>query len=292
MSATETFFKDFFPAAAAALERHKPLWNLLQPPWLAAACPEQQLALPLPHWLGSALQHHGSGAALLVRNPSLLPAQLAGLTVALHGICSLRGARLAYLRHSLLFFGLMNASSVVAHAFAQRGTPLWQAALQADIAFTGASSLCLLLWQLLPAPTSARGVAAAAAACWAMLLALLAAVLRWSAVPWVPEAAYLGTTALAATATGRRLLRRWAALSQQRRAELCPRYALAVLGVTAMLWCLALDPTLCAMGGPWLGTVPLLFAGSAAGFAAIVLLAASDGEVPAGGGQGGRSKAD
>lgn len=171
-----------------------------------------------------------------------------------------------------------------------------------------------------------------------MLLALLAAVLRWSAVPWVPEgealwgghavnetcqnrgyaralgpnhasaaglqpaptprtsicpaAAYLGTTALAATATGRRLLRRWAALSQQRRAELCPRYALAVLGVTAMLWCLALDPTLCAMGGPWLGTVPLLFAGSAAGFAAIVLLAASDGEVPAGGGQGGRSKAD
>lgn len=242
MSATETFFKDFFPAAAAALERHKPLWNLLQPPWLAAACPEQQLALPLPHWLGSALQHHGSGAALLVRNPSLLPAQLAGLTVALHGICSLRGARLAYLRHSLLFFGLMNArwvlagaapragrrslqlstkiacnsvvltvqfsptmsvgaasvvavptaapgeallpcalhrrvpnleqfcrqecckaasvtqkkeprsltrrSSVVAHAFAQRGTPLWQAALQADIAFTGASSLCLLLWQV------------------------------------------------------------------------------------------------------------------------------------------------
>ncbi|KAL4424820.1 hypothetical protein ABPG77_011070 [Micractinium sp. CCAP 211/92] len=106
MSATETFFIDFFPAAAAAFEKHKQLWNLLQPPWLAAACPEQQLAVPLPQWLGG-------GAGLLVRNPALLPVQLTGLAVALHGVCCLSSPRHVYLRHSLLFFGLMNARWVL-----------------------------------------------------------------------------------------------------------------------------------------------------------------------------------
>ncbi|KAL4421389.1 hypothetical protein ABPG75_010680 [Micractinium tetrahymenae] len=286
MGSTETFLNDFFPAAADALKQRAQLWRLLQPAWLATACPEQQLVLTLPGWLG------GGGATLLLRNPSLLPAQLGGLAVALFGVHRLRGPRHVYLHHSLVLFGLMNASSILAHAFAQRGTPLWQAALKADIAFTGASSLCLLLSQLLPAPASLHAASGAAVACWGVLLALLAAVFRWSAVPWVPEAAYLGTTALAATATGYSLLRRWAALSRRQRGALWPRYALGALGAAAMLCCLALDSLLCAVGGPWLGTTPLLFAGSAAGFAAIVLLAGGDGEGAAGAGGGGRSKAD
>lgn len=115
MGSTETFFHDFFPAAAAALKQHRPLWDVLQPPWLAEACPEQQLAVPLPSWLGGMLWQ-GTGAALLVRNPSLLPAQLAGLAVALFGVCRLRSPRHVYLHHSLLLFGLMNARWVLGRA--------------------------------------------------------------------------------------------------------------------------------------------------------------------------------
>lgn len=82
------------------------------------------------------------------------------------------------------------------------------------------------------------------------------------------------------------------ALPRGRRAALWPRYALGALGLAAMLNCLALDPLLCAAGGPYLGTVPLLFAGSAAGFAAIVLLAEGDGVVAAGDGRADCGKAD
>lgn len=40
-------------------------------------------------------------------------------------------------------------SSILCHALADRASPLWQAALLADIVCTGASSLCLLLSQVL-----------------------------------------------------------------------------------------------------------------------------------------------
>lgn len=116
MSSTATFFSDFFPTAHGLLSTQWPaLWRTLQPAWLADSCPEQQAAVPLPPALG------GSGLTaaptpLLLRNPHLLPFQLAGLLVALFGLRSLQGAGHTYLRHSLLFFGGMNARWVLANA--------------------------------------------------------------------------------------------------------------------------------------------------------------------------------
>ncbi|PSC76294.1 hypothetical protein C2E20_0581 [Micractinium conductrix] len=287
-SGTSQFFLDFFPAAHAALQHRLPnLWDQMQPGWLAAACPE--VALPL----GCSGCSGGSGAAapFLLRNPSLLPVQLAGVAVAVAGLVHLRAPRWAYLRASLLFFAAMQTSSIVCHVLATRGSGLWHAALLADVAATGASSLCLLASQALPAPTTTAGAAAATRRCWAGAAAVVAGVATLRSLPWVPEATYIGTTALASAATGLGLLRRWAALPAHARVRHLPALALAGLGVAAMVLSLPLDPLLCAAAGPWLGTVPVLFAGCDLGFAALVLLAA-DGEGLAAAGGGRAEKAD
>ena len=101
--ATAAFFGAFFPTARAALRQRWPaVWALVQPGWLAARCPEQQVVLHLP-WGGP-----DAPQGLTLRNPGLLPWQLAGVGVALWGLRRLAGPAHAYLRHSLLYFCLMN----------------------------------------------------------------------------------------------------------------------------------------------------------------------------------------
>ncbi|PRW32567.1 vacuolar sorting-associated 52 A isoform A [Chlorella sorokiniana] len=242
----------------AQQSRHPALWAQLQPAWLAQRCPEQTLQL----------------GSLAIRNAELLPWQLAGVAVAAAAAALLKGHRFTYLRHSLLFFALMNLSSILCHALADRASPLWQAALLADVVCTGASSLCLLLSQLVPPPATAAASQAAARRCWAVFAALLAAAagnLRFQ-LPWVPEAIYLGTTALAATVTSHRLAAQWRAGS---RPGQLPLLLLAASALSLIGLCLPLDPLLCPLGGPWLGTVPLLFLGSDLGFVAVAALEAA-----------------
>lgn len=93
VASTSQFFLDFFPTAYSRLSQQYPaLWAQLQPAWLAQRCPEQTLQL----------------GSLGIRNAELLPWQLAGVAVATTAAALLRGHRFAYLRHSLLFFALMN----------------------------------------------------------------------------------------------------------------------------------------------------------------------------------------
>lgn len=250
---TATFFDDFFPSAHRHLAHHFPaLLTMMQPAWLAQQCPEVELA----------------AGPLLLRNPALVPVQLFSTAVAVWGMRHVpANSHHGYLRCSLLFFLLMNLSSILCHVLTRRGTPLWHAALAVDVACTGASSLCLLAFQVLPTPHSS---AATSRRCWAILAVLLiaAAANLHLQLPWVPEAIYLGTTAAATALTGHRLL--W----QRPQPGLRHFYMLAVLGVSLMGLCLPLDPLLCALGGPWLATTPVLFLGSGLGFAAIVGLAA------------------
>ena len=110
--------------------------------------------------------------------------------------------------------------------------------------------------------------------CWAVFAALLAAAvanLRFQ-LPWVPEAMYLGTTAVAAMVTSHRLAAQWRA---GRRPGQLPLLLLAAAALSLLALCLPLDPLLCPLGGPWLGTVPLLFLGSDLGFVAVAALEAA-----------------
>lgn len=216
-------------------------------------------------------------------------------------------------------------SSILCHALASPGTPLWRAALLADVVCTGASSLSLLLAQArapalgaqgsvpaalaaLPAgwlqhseapPSDAhlrqalalRGqrveAAAACRQCWALAAGLLAACAAAERLqlPWVPEAAYLGTTAVASQATVLRLLQLWRAAPASARRRQLPALLLAAAALALMLLSLPLDRLLCPVAWPWLGTVPLLFAGSALGFAAVVALEGAEARAGAGRGR-------
>ena len=154
--------------------------------------------------------------------------------------------------------------------------------------------------QMAPAPTTPGGARLASQRCWAVCAALVAAaaVNAWAHLPWVPEALYLGTTAAAAALTFHRLFWQWAGEQQARRRSSRshrqgqgpqvpgPVLAAGALAVLLMAVCLPLDPLLCTLAGPWLGTTALLFFAGDLGFAALVGLAA------AGEGPGAAAKAD
>lgn len=128
--------------------------------------------------------------------------------------------------------------------------------------------------QLAPPLATTAAARSAARRCWAVLAALLAAAVanQRFQLPWVPEAMYLGTTALAATVTSHRLAAQWRA---GRRPGQLPLLLLAAAALSLIGLCLPLDPLLCPLGGPWLGTVPLLFLGSDLGFVAVAALEAA-----------------
>lgn len=132
--------------------------------------------------------------------------------------------------------------------------------------------------QVMPAPTRPATASAARRRCLAVLAALLAVCIAnlWLQLPLIPEAMYLGTTAAAATATAHRLQWHWLALPASVQRRQLPLLLLAALALLLLAGCLPLDPLLCAVAGPWLGTVPLLFAGSDLGFAALTALAAAE----------------
>lgn len=138
---SENFFFDFFPTLWTFLNVHLPhLWAALQPLHILRTCPElhaTHLAALAP-WLGR------------LRNPTLLPIQLLGLAVGLDGaqrLLAQPAPRTVYWGYSFLYFGLMNATSLVCHALTPRGTALWRLFAALDVAATGASSLCLLFQQ-------------------------------------------------------------------------------------------------------------------------------------------------
>lgn len=113
------------------------MWHLLQPPDIVRACPE--LDAPL------------LGGRLVLRNPTLLPFQLLGVAVGFRGARNLfrarqrppgaRGPEAAgaaaaggtYFAWSLLFFGLMNVSSIVCHGLMSDRTPAWEWAGVVDV---------------------------------------------------------------------------------------------------------------------------------------------------------------
>ena len=102
--ATQGLIRTFFPTTLSLMS-DRWWWHYLQPAWLASECPEQVVRLPL---VGGMLR---LGTALTLRNPALLPFQLAGVAVGWTEHRKLRAVQQhTYLAHSMLFFACMNLS--------------------------------------------------------------------------------------------------------------------------------------------------------------------------------------
>ena len=98
---------------------------------------------------------YGEGESLIFRNPSLLPLQLVGMLLGLvvgAAINRSDGMSAAY-SHAFMNFAGMNIASIIGHCLAQPSTIIWQFGIDVDVAFTGASCICLIL-----AALNSRGV--------------------------------------------------------------------------------------------------------------------------------------
>ncbi|GAB4818147.1 hypothetical protein N2152v2_005193 [Parachlorella kessleri] len=265
---TSRFFFDFFPALGQLVSTRSPgIWGFLQPSHILEACPELEAKLPL---LGN------------MRNPTLLPLQLAGAAVGLGGARRLLAARnpsISLWGWSFLFFGLMNLSSIAAHVLAAHRSPAWELTAAVDVAMTGTASLCLLYQQAsswrqhsaskarslphLPRPPgTAAGAQRFALGTGAAVLAAALAGHNWLKLPWVNELLYIGTTLVAGKAAGLVARRDLAASAPCQRKY----FTVAGLGLVLMAAALPADRFLCRAIGPAFGTVHLLFLGSVVGY--------------------------
>ena len=312
LASTHQFMSDFFPSWLALMEAHTPtLWARLQPPALAERCAEHSLALSLP-----------GGAQLTLRNPTLLPFQLLGMWVGLAGTARLRRLQPArqrrqhaYLQRALVFFAAMNATSIICHVIFPRKSVPWLASKVLDVAFTGASSACVLLQVLAPAPHTAAEAATRAAHALVLALSVEAAG-ELLQLAWVPEAVYLGTTLLATVATAYSVLlpamlalargsgsgianrtrgsAAAAAAAGAVRRQQAQALVAAVAGAALIIASLPADAWLCeSLGSSVFGTtVHLLFLGCDLAFLGLLLLACAgnaQGAKPGTNGGGGRA---
>lgn len=77
----------------------------------------------------------------VIRNPSLLPIQIAGLLIGLAGTFNIRKS--PSWKFAFLYFALMNLASILCHNIAEKYTQIWHVGRVMDIVFTGSSSVCL-----------------------------------------------------------------------------------------------------------------------------------------------------
>lgn len=138
---------------------------------------------------------HGSGISF--RNPSLLPIQLVGMLMGLiigFSIDRNDGMSLSY-AYAFLNFAGMNIASILAHSLTEPHSALWKLSIDVDVAFTGASSICLVLAalnsrQIVKTPRSI--ICLIAPTCIAVML-LNSLIVH---LPFVAEFMYLGNVHL------------------------------------------------------------------------------------------------
>lgn len=243
------FVGDFFPSLIGVVQHNAPLlYDHVFPEWVTTSCPELELQLGHP-WTADA-----TTTLVTLRNPTLIPHQLTGAAVGLWGAARFSrtpGTGLAALAY--LFFALMNLDSILCHALLQRNTPPWCLAAAVDVAFTGAAAATLALAACWPAPRTAHVAAYAALLTPTALLAAVAG--NRQGLPFVNEAIYLGSVALAAAVLLAKLGRSWHLPGY------FPWFAVALGGAGLAAGAVLADRAMCAALGPLHGMVHLFFMG-------------------------------
>lgn len=135
---------------------------------------------------------------VVFRNPTLFPIQVVGMLIGLIIGVSINksdGMSAAY-SHAFLNFAGMNIFSILGHCIGHPKSAVWRFGIDIDVAFTGASCICLVLAALNSKrvlSSSARSVRLVAPAC--ILIILWNTHIR--VIPFLPELMYLGNLAVA-----------------------------------------------------------------------------------------------
>lgn len=142
---------------------------------------------------------YGEGEKLIFRNPSLLPLQLVGMLLGLvvgAAINRSDGMSAAY-AHAFFNFAGMNIASIIGHCLAHPSSTLWQFGIDVDVAFTGASCICLIL-----AALNSRGMFRSSRSSICLIAPVCIAIMllntHFWGLPFMSEVMYLGTLTIAA----------------------------------------------------------------------------------------------
>ena len=286
------FVSDFFPDAhaltvkyvAPLLQRHvgvplemcaavEPSVLVDVPPVMARLASSVTAVLAASSSAAAAAQNTGSigadtGAAMqvLVRNPTLLPIQLTGIALGLVGWFAFRQRAeervdwsrqfraMRSLAWAFLFFAAMNATSIGAHNLCARGSFAWESFRLFDLAFTGASSLCLACVPFAVPHIAHVGIVFATLG-YTILGDSTRPLRGW---PFTAELVYIGAMLVATVLLGVRLHRIGRGFNFD--------YAICLTGLAIILAAIPLDHQLCALaaavgGGGRLTAVHLVFFG-------------------------------
>ncbi|KAJ3092635.1 hypothetical protein HDU96_002662 [Phlyctochytrium bullatum] len=150
------FVTKLFPSATAFVQKHIPaLWDQIFPASSAQQCPSDMLSVKVPFLPKENLpEYHaflGYPASpsdyFPVRSPLLVAVEVPGILIGLLGFLLIERKYWAW-RTSFLLFAFMNASAIFCHNLMKPGTDEMWWAWALDVAFTGASSYCLILASL------------------------------------------------------------------------------------------------------------------------------------------------
>jgi hypothetical protein len=208
----------------------------------------------------------GAAMQMLVRNPTLLPIQLTGIALGLVGWFAFRQCaeeRIEWSRQframrslawAFLFSAAMNATSIGAHNLCSRGSFAWEAFRLFDLAFTGASSLCLACVPFAVPHIAHVGIMFATIG-YTILGDSTRPLHGW---PYTAELVYIGAMFVATVLLGLRLHRIGRGFNFD--------YAICLTGLAIILVAIPLDHQLCALsaavgGGGRLTAVHLVFFG-------------------------------
>ncbi len=208
----------------------------------------------------------GATMQVLLRNPTLLPIQLTGIALGLVGWFAFRQRAeervdwsrqfraMRSLAWAFLFFAAMNATSIGAHNLCARGSFAWEAFRLFDLAFTGASSLCLACVPFAVPHIAHVGIMFATLG-YTILGDSTRPLRGW---PFTAELVYIGAMLVATVLLGLRLHRIGRGCNFD--------YAICLAGLAIILAAIPLDHQLCALaeavgGGGRLTAVHLVFFG-------------------------------
>jgi predicted membrane channel-forming protein YqfA (hemolysin III family) len=234
-SSSFLFAKDFFPDAVKIVLEVLKYFNIE-----AVTCKSKEFLLPVQLF----------STKIDLRNPDLLPFQLAGLLIGLAGAViflpnSKRISKSWF--WAMLFFACMNASSIYCHNLTKRESFDWNLARIADIIFTGSSSTSLAFIALGNVPHIYHFITFLVIAFYGIL-----GDLNKKMIPFTAELIYIGMMIFALIALAPRIF----AMTKSVFA-----LAVALSGVFVILAGPIFDTAICRAGFPF-STVHAVFMGS------------------------------
>ena len=218
---------------------------------------------------GKFAEYFSADGNLIFRNPTLLPIQVVGMLMGLvigSAIDKSDGMSAAY-SHAFWNFAGMNLFSVIGHSIGHPKSATWQFGVDVDVAFTGASCICLLL-----AALSSQGIIKIAPSLVQFVAPVCIIVVLFNThffmLPFVSELMYLGNLNVAV------IVLFWHYLNMYGSHPSFWSFMLpGIFGILILVGGIVFEDTLCRLSTGAFSSICAVFLACCAGFMSVYLFA-------------------